>query len=175
MYPNQQHSSIPPLPTYHSQPSSLNDMFKNMLGVMDPNSPSPANPFNFMNSPEFTSTVENMTRGLLQSLSSNIPNSPKDSKYKNINNSLFTHNNDNTNIKRTKNLVLELAVSLEDLYKGKNKKVAVKRKRVYEQSDGSFKIVEERKNLIITIPKGARNNHRVIFDGEADELPGFET
>ena len=93
-----------------------------MLGVIDPSSPSPANPFNFMNSPEFTSTVENMTRGLLQSLSSNIPNAPKDSKYNHIDNSLFTNDKDNTNTKRTKNLVLELAVSFEDLYKGKNKK-----------------------------------------------------
>ena len=164
-------SSTPPLPTFQNPPS-FNDILKNMMGIIDPNTSSQDNnPFNFINSPEFSQTVEQISRGLLQSLSSNLNS---DIVNDNKNNRTCSLQKKETNQKKTKNLILELAVSLEDLYRGKNKKITVKRKRTYEQSDGSFKIIEERKNLVVTIPKGARNNHRVVFPEEADEVPGFE-
>ena len=75
---------------------------------------------------------------------------------------------------RTKDLVLELSVTLEDMYRGKNKKITVKRKRSYKQSDGTYKIVEERHQLIVDIEQGARNDTKIVFPNEADELPGFE-
>ena len=106
---------------------------------------------------EFSETVGNLTKGLLQKLQEVEPNEKMEDEKR-----------------RTKDLILKFPVSLEDLYRGKNKKVVVKRKHAYEQSDGSLKIVEERKTLVIPIKPGTKNNSRIVFPNEADEIPGFD-
>ena len=128
------------------------------------------------NSPEFTQSMESMTRALLNTLN-NTSNSNNSSNCGNANSTSSTNLiSKNTNSTcRTKNLILQLPVTLEELYRGKQKKVTVKRKRAYEQSDKSFKIVEERKTLLVTIERGYRDDHRIVFPNEADEIPGFDT
>jgi len=125
------------------------------------------------NSPEFTQSMESMTRALLNTLN-NTSTSNNSSNCGSANGTnLISKNTSNTC--RTKNLILQLPVTLEELYRGKQKKVTVKRKRAYEQSDKSFKIVEERKTLLVTIERGYRDDHRIVFPNEADEIPGFDT
>jgi DnaJ-class molecular chaperone len=80
-----------------------------------------------------------------------------------------------TCLPRTKDLQYDLEMTLEELYTGKLKKLNVKRKRSYIQNDGSYKIVEEKKKLLVEIKPGMRENESLMFKGEADELPGFET
>ena len=107
-------SSTLPLPTFQNPPS-FNDILKNMMGIIDPNTSSQDNnPFNFINSPEFSQTVEQISRGLLQTLSSNLNS---DIVNDNKNNRTCSLQKNETNQKKTKNLILELAVILEDLYR----------------------------------------------------------
>ena len=171
MFNNQNNDNVPPLPELPIKTPQLSDFFKIASNLMNGSNENEEfnSPLSFMNSPEFSQTVENMTRGLLQSLSSSNFDSKINLK------SEMNRNDCNNESNKTKDLVLELPVTLEELYRGKNKKVTVKRKRSYEQSDGTFKIVEERKQIVIEIEKGSRNDQRIVFPNEADELPGFET
>ena len=116
---------------------------------------------NLFNSNEFAQTFESIARGVLQKIQEPPPTP------------VMLQDQDQIT-RRTKDLVLEFPVSLLDLYRGKNKKIVVKRKQAYEQSDGSFKLVEERKTLDVNIKPGTRNNHKVVFPNEADFIPGFE-
>ena len=77
--------------------------------------------------------------------------------------------------KRTNNLEFDLDVSLSELYSGKHKKIIVKRKRSSLQKDGSYKIIEEKKKIDINIEKGTRDEEIFLFQGEADQLPDYET
>ena len=130
-------------------------------------------PFSFLNSPEFSQTVESMTRGLLSTLTQGSTTSNRRKRNRMVKKDAEEEEEcDKKN--RTKDLVLELPVSLEDMYRGKNKKITVKRKRSYEQSDGTYKIVEERHQLVVEIERGARNDTKIVFPNKADELPGFE-
>eukprot|EP00931_Biecheleriopsis_adriatica_P054932 TRINITY_DN3237_c0_g1_i1.p1 TRINITY_DN3237_c0_g1~~TRINITY_DN3237_c0_g1_i1.p1 ORF type:complete len:510 (+),score=115.12 TRINITY_DN3237_c0_g1_i1:74-1531(+) len=113
--------------------------------------------------------------------------------------------------KRTKTLVTPLKVTLEELYSGKTKKMAVNRKVIDKSgvktcdrcngrgvcleavqfgghiqqiaSDCStcsgtgkhFKHNRQREVLEVHIPKGAPDEHKLIFREKADELPGADT
>ena len=167
---NSTDDQVPPLPEMPLKTPQLGDIFKMASSMMGGNGNDLPSPLAFINTPEFSQTVESMTRGLLESLS-NGGGYPQLNKKKSTKSK--TTENDGKN--KTKDLILELPVTLEDVYRGKNKKVTVKRKRSYEQSDGTFKIVEERHKLLIKIEKGSRNDQRIVFPHEADELPGFET
>ena len=72
-------------------------------------------PLAFINTPEFSQTVESMTRGLLESLT-NGGGFPQVNRKK-------SNKTENDEKNKTKDLVLELPVSLEDLYRGKKKKI----------------------------------------------------
>ena len=69
----------------------------------------------FMNSPEFSKTVEYLTKGLMENFS-NDKMTPKASHKKR------TVNTEN----RTKDLILELPITLEEFYRGKLKKLQSK-------------------------------------------------
>ena len=128
-----------------------------------------SSPLSFLNSPEFTNTVQSVTRGLFDNLSSQIKYDDCDVTESDL---LVAKQPPSKN--RTRNLVLELPVTLEELYIGKRKKVIVKRKKAHEQSDGSYKIVEERHKIMIVITPGMKNDHRIVFQNEADDLPGLD-
>ena len=117
----------------------------------------------FMNSPEFSKTVEYLTKGLMENFS-NEKMTPKASHKKR------TVNTEN----RTKDLILELPITLEEFYCGKTKKITVKRKRAHKQSDGSYKIVEERHKILVPITRGLYHDYEIVFPNEADDLPGLE-
>ena len=167
MFQNDPTDEVSPLPEMPLKAPQLGDIFKMASSIMGGNGNDLPSPLAFINTPEFSQTVESMTRGLLESLT-NGGGFPQVNRKK-------SNKTENDEKNKTKDLVLELPVSLEDLYRGKNKKVTVKRKRSYEQSDGTFKIVEERHKLLIEIKKGSRNDQRIVFPNEADELPGFES
>ena len=75
---------------------------------------------------------------------------------------------------RTKDLHFNMNVNLEDFYKGKTKKLAIRRKRI-KKENGKTKIVEEKKKIAIKIEPGMRDEQIIRFNKEADELPGHET
>jgi DnaJ-class molecular chaperone len=75
---------------------------------------------------------------------------------------------------RTKDLNFTLNVSLEDLYLGKTKKLAVRRKRII--SDGKKKtLTEEKKKISINIEPGMYDEQVITFNKQADEKEGYET
>ena len=119
-----------------------------------------------LQSPQFMNTIENMTQQILQNIM--VPQQDMHST------STVQVYQQQEQPQKTKNLYFDLPVTLEDMYKGKTKKINVKRKRSYEQSDGSFKMVEEKNTLTVHIKRGMKNNEQIVFAQEADEIPGFD-
>jgi len=74
---------------------------------------------------------------------------------------------------RTRDILFDLNVDLEDLYNGKKKKLNVKRKKVVE-INGKQVVIEEKKKLIVVIEKGMKDEQLIKFEGEADQLPGYK-
>lgn len=73
--------------------------------------------------------------------------------------------------KRTPDLTYNVSMSLEDLYKGKTKKISFKRKIVTEKG----KKTTEKKTLEIVIPPGTVNGKEFRLEGQADIHHGKET
>jgi len=75
---------------------------------------------------------------------------------------------------RTKDLHFTLNVTLEELYAGKVKKLAVRRKRLI--TDGKKKtITEEKKKIAVNIEPGMFDEQVITFNKQADEKEGYET
>ena len=75
---------------------------------------------------------------------------------------------------RTKDLNFTLNVTLEELYAGKTKKLAVRRKRLI--TDGKKKTVtEEKKKIAVNIEPGMFDEQVITFNKQADEKEGYET
>ena len=74
---------------------------------------------------------------------------------------------------KTRDICFDLNVDLEDFYTGKKKKINVKRKRIIEV-DGKQKVVEEKKKIVIPIEKGMKDEQQIVFEGEADQIPGYD-
>ena len=72
---------------------------------------------------------------------------------------------------RTKDMTFTLSVSLEELYNGAKKKLALRRQKI--ESDGSYE--EEKKKLAIKIEKGMIDEQTIRFNKMADEKQGYET
>jgi DnaJ-class molecular chaperone len=75
---------------------------------------------------------------------------------------------------RTRDLHFTLNVTLEELYTGKVKKLAVRRKKIV--TDGKNKsIVEEKKKIAVNIQPGMFDEQVITFNKQADEKEGYET
>ena len=75
---------------------------------------------------------------------------------------------------RTKDLHFTLNVTLEELYSGKTKKLAVRRKRII--TDGKKKaLAEEKKKISVNIEPGMFDEQVITFNKQADEKEGYET
>jgi DnaJ-class molecular chaperone len=74
---------------------------------------------------------------------------------------------------KTRDICFDLNVDLCDFYTGKKKKLNIKRKCV-TIVDGKQKIIEEKKKIIIPIEKGMKDNQKICFEGEADQIPGYK-
>jgi len=75
---------------------------------------------------------------------------------------------------RTKDLHFTLNVTLEELYSGKVKKLAVRRKRLI--TDGKKKTqTEEKKKISVNIEPGMFDEQVITFNKQADEKEGYET
>jgi DnaJ-class molecular chaperone len=72
---------------------------------------------------------------------------------------------------RTKDMTFTLSVSLEELYNGGKKKLALRRQKI--ANDGSYD--EEKKKLSIKIEKGMIDEQTIRFNKMADEKQGYET
>tara|TARA_B100001287_G_scaffold41932_1_gene30979 strand:- start:49 stop:1143 length:1095 start_codon:yes stop_codon:yes gene_type:complete len=72
---------------------------------------------------------------------------------------------------RTKDMTFTMSVSLEELYKGAKKKLALRRQKI--DSDGSYE--EEKKKLAIKILPGMIDEQTIRFNKMADEKQGYET
>ena len=83
-------------------------------------------------------------------------------------------NEESKKILKTKDLHFTLNVTLEELYTGKQKKLAIRRKKII--TSGKKKaITEEKKKLTIDIEPGMYDEQTIIFNNLADEKPGYET
>lgn len=76
-------------------------------------------------------------------------------------------------LSKTKNICFDLNVDLKDFFTGKKKKINVKRKRIVVV-DGKQKIIDEKKQIIVQIEKGMKDEQQIRFEGEADQLPGYK-
>lgn len=75
---------------------------------------------------------------------------------------------------RTKDLHFTLNVTLDELYSGKTKKLAVRRKRLI--TDGKKKtLTEEKKKISVNIEPGMFDEQVITFNKQADEKEGYET
>tara|TARA_X000001036_G_scaffold150423_1_gene142893 strand:- start:53206 stop:54273 length:1068 start_codon:yes stop_codon:yes gene_type:complete len=72
---------------------------------------------------------------------------------------------------RTKDMAFTLSVSLEELYSGTKKKLALRRNKI--DTDGSYE--EEKKKLSIKIEPGMIDEQTIRFNHMADEKQGYET
>jgi DnaJ-class molecular chaperone len=71
---------------------------------------------------------------------------------------------------RTKDMAFTLTVSLEELYNGTRKKIAMRRQKIEDD-----KYVEEKKKLSIKIEPGMIEEQTIRFNHLADEKKGYET
>lgn len=76
---------------------------------------------------------------------------------------------------RTKDIEINLNVTLEDFYNGSEKKLAIRRNRIIKNKDGKMVKQSEKKKLKIPIAKGMRDGGVLRFNKEADEEFGYET
>jgi len=72
---------------------------------------------------------------------------------------------------RTKDMTFTLSVSLEELYNGAKKKLALRRQKI--DTDGSYE--EEKKKIAIKIEPGMIDEQTIRFNKMADEKQGYET
>ena len=72
---------------------------------------------------------------------------------------------------RTKDMAFTLSVSLEELYTGTKKKLALRRQKI--DTDGSYE--DEKKKLSIKIEPGMIDEQTIRFNKMADEKQGYET
>lgn len=72
---------------------------------------------------------------------------------------------------RTKDMTFTLTVSLEELYAGVKKKLALRRQKI--TTDGSYE--EEKKKLSIKVEPGMIDEQTIRFNKMADEKQGYET
>jgi len=72
---------------------------------------------------------------------------------------------------RTKDMTFTLSVSLEELYNGAKKKLALRRQKI--DTDGSYD--EEKKKISIRIEPGMIDEQTIRFNKMADEKQGYET
>lgn len=78
---------------------------------------------------------------------------------------------DDTTIPRTKDMAFTLTVTLDELFTGTKKKLALRRQKI--DSDGSTE--EEKKKLSIKIEPGMIEEQIIRFNHMADEKQGYET
>tara|TARA_B110000977_G_scaffold15653_3_gene19161 strand:+ start:8605 stop:9666 length:1062 start_codon:yes stop_codon:yes gene_type:complete len=72
---------------------------------------------------------------------------------------------------RTKDMTFTVSVTLDDLYSGGKKKIALRRQKI--ESDGSYE--EEKKKLSVKIEPGMIDEQTIRFNHMADEKQGYET
>lgn len=73
---------------------------------------------------------------------------------------------------RVRSIHYDLDVTLEDLYVGKTKKLAVNRKRLVK---GTTKLKEEKVKLEIPIIPGSKDGQEIRFNYQGNEKPGYDT
>ncbi len=77
-------------------------------------------------------------------------------------------------MQKTKDLYFTLNVTLEELYNGKTKKLAVRRKKLIQEGNNK-KIIDEKKKLSVIIEPGMFDEQVITFSNQADEKEGYET
>lgn len=128
-----------------------------------------------MVTPDF---INNMNNNSMANDDRQIPTSKvslTNSKIEELNESEDEDNNITPLSPRTKDLNFTLNVTLEELYNGKTKKLAVRRKRIVDDDKGGKKIVEEKKKLAVVIEPGMYDEQVITFNKQADEKEGYET
>jgi DnaJ-class molecular chaperone len=77
---------------------------------------------------------------------------------------------------RTKDMVINLNVSLQELFNGHEKKIAITRKRIKKDpKTNKDKLVEEKKKIVVPIEKGMKDEQVIRYSKQSNELPGYDT
>ena len=102
------------------------------------------------------------------------PSSPRKEKKKKvveIENVTESSDDEDPIAPRTKDMTFTVSVTLDEVYTGGKKKIALRRQKL--DSDGSYE--EEKKKLSIKIEPGMIDEQTVRFNHMADEKQGYET
>lgn len=75
---------------------------------------------------------------------------------------------------RTRDININMNVSLVDLYNGVKKKIAIRRKRL-KNIHGQVVQVEEKKKFVVNVLPGMKDEQVIRFSKESDEQEGYET
>ena len=153
------------------------EMIQKMSNNVAPGSMGPMDEMPFSNNKNFKSKIKlNDDEGIQGSENSQmIKKNKKANKSTSSIEELDESDNEcNPIAPRTKDLHFTLNVTLEELYSGKTKKLAVRRKRII--TDGKKKaLVEEKKKISVNIEPGMFDEQVITFNKQADEKEGYET
>ena len=108
----------------------------------------------------------------------NIENTKKIEEYK-IHNKNYKLLPDNTEVDIldpiTDDIVINLDVTLEELYNGTTKKIEIERDRIKKGSDGKYVVVKEKKKLVVPIQRGSYDEQVIRYNRQASEKFEHET
>ena len=167
----------------------MEDIFKMATNLANNMSPDEQQNMENIDMEKMISSVTKSVFGMMKDF--NVEGTGPSNGNGNVNNSLESGNNASNNVNndvivasessdddssalkpKTRDLIFNLNVTLEDLYNGKKKKLNVKRKRVIKERKRE-KIIEEKKKLIVPISPGMKDEQEIRFKGEADQVPGY--
>tara|TARA_B110001452_G_scaffold78096_1_gene63692 strand:+ start:16822 stop:17880 length:1059 start_codon:yes stop_codon:yes gene_type:complete len=105
-------------------------------------------------------------------INDHAPSSPRKEKKKKVVEIVSDSSEDEDPIApRTKDMVFTVSVTLDELYSGGKKKIALRRQKI--EPDGSYQ--DEKKKISIKIDAGMIDEQTIRFNHMADEKQGYET
>jgi DnaJ-class molecular chaperone len=119
----------------------------------------------------FNDESENARENKNENKDKKVQKKEKHKRYVEIESEESEESADDPTHPRTKDMNLTLSVTLEELYKGGKKKLAIRRKKL--DTDGSYE--EEKKKLSISIKPGMIDEQVIRFNHMSDEKQGYET
>ena len=169
---------IPGIPGFGNMDQIINMAQKIAKDITSENGNKPLDPKNLDMSKIFTQVTENVSKiastpEFMNQMNPELQNSV-DNKVNQKKSKINLNPVEETLQQRTKDLHFTLNVTLEELYTGKTKKLAVRRKRIIQTGDNK-EIVEEKKKLTVVIEPGMHDDQVITFNNEADEKEGYET
>ena len=76
---------------------------------------------------------------------------------------------------RTDDITIKLDVSLQELYNGTSKKIAIQRSRFKKDASGQDILIQEKRKIMVPIARGTRDEQCIRYSKQSDEMAGHDT